>query len=74
MKQKLGLAHCSARKSNIHTQHIYAVFLSYAFLQHEKKIRNLSNVKTAISHLLDAKSVNLYDRIHSFNRNFQCFA
>jgi len=74
MKQKLGLGHCSARKSNVHTQHIYAVFISYAFLQHEKKIRNLSNVETVISHLLDAKSMSLYNLIHSFNRNFQCFA
>ena len=74
MKQKLGLKECSSRKKDSHTQHIYAVFWSYAFLQNEKVTRNLKNVETVANEYSAAKIGHAMHSISLFNRNFQCFA
>lgn len=70
MKQSLGLGHCAARKSQYQTNHIYAVFWGYAFLQNEKFCKKLQNAEQAKSCLLELKPTRLTMRIDAFSRNF----
>jgi len=70
MKQSLGLAQCHSRKIERQELHIYAVFLSFAFLQNEKKVGRFKNPEQAQRHLEALKLEKAALRIDRFSRNF----
>ena len=69
-KQKLGLAHCSARSLSKQKLHVYAVFAAYAYLETEKFKTSKSNPESVVSYLQDVKLEHATYRITSFIRNF----
>jgi hypothetical protein len=73
-KSYIGLSHCSALSLDKQTNHIFAVFFTYNFLQFEKFRLKLDNPEQALSHLRELKSTKLITRLSSFNQLFGFFA
>lgn len=73
-KQHLGLALCQAQSIEKQKQHICAVFISYAFVQHEKCAFNLNCAEDAIRMLQASKLRFNTNRFVRFCRDFGCYA
>jgi len=74
MKQSLGLAQCCSRKIERQESHIYAVFLSFSFLQNEKKVGRFKNPEQAQRHLEMLKLEDVTMRMDRFSWNFDYVA
>lgn len=73
-KQSLGLQECSSRCLTKQTMHIYLVFLSYAFLQHELSQKSCDSVEDIIKIFQDSKSKSYNYSIRRLDQFFQAFA
>ena len=72
-KSYLGLSHCSALSLDKKTNHVFAVFFTYNFIQFEKKLK-LENPEQALNNLRELKSSKIIKRLNSFHRLFTFFA
>lgn len=70
-KQSLGLQQCFARSLDRQKAHIYAVFISYTFLQIICLQKKLSNVEQAIKAFKDIKSTNLKSSFFLLSQFFE---
>lgn len=73
-KSYIGLSHCSSLSLDKQTNHVFAVFFAYNFLQFEKNRLKLENPEQALNHLRELKSTLLIGRLKSFSQLFGFFA
>lgn len=69
-KQFLGMTDCQSRKKIIQDGHVRCVFLAYALLQIECKLKRLPNPETVIHNLLALNQITSISRIERSARNF----
>lgn len=74
VKSYIGLSHCSSLSLDKQTNHVFAVFFVYNFLQFEKVRLKLENPEQALSHLREIKTTQLTKRLSSFSQRFGFFA
>jgi len=55
LKQSIGLQECSARAIEKQAMHIYASFIAYAILQHQKNRNKFKNPEQAFSYFSKLK-------------------
>ena len=70
IKQSFGLNQCAARSLEKQNLHIYAIFFTYGFVQHQKKNLHLSNSEAAVNNLANLKLNRARERIVSYCRTF----
>lgn len=73
-KSYIGLSHCSSLSLDKQTNHVFAVFFAYNFLQFEKKRLKLENPEQALNYLRELKSTQLNECLNSFSQLFGFFA
>jgi SRSO17 transposase len=73
-KSYIGLSHCSCLSLEKQTNHIFAVFFTYNFLQFEKERLKIENPEQALNTLRELKSIKLINRLNAFNQLFGFFA
>lgn len=73
-KSYIGLSHCSSLSLDKQTNHVFAVFFVYNFLQFEKTRLKLENPEHALSHLRELKPTQLIERLDVFSQLFGFFA
>jgi hypothetical protein len=69
-KQSLGLKDCQSTDLNMQKIRLYNLFYTYAFLQHQKKLRKASNVESVIRSLQLLKEEDIMLALDSFNQLF----
>lgn len=70
MKQSLGLMQCSARSIEKQGLHVSAVFIAFAFLEVEKRKRNLARPQDTIRELFKLKIENVTSLFTRFCQDF----
>lgn len=73
-KSYIGLSHCSALSLDKQTNHAFAVFFTYNFLQFEKERLKIENPEQALNYLRELKITKLTERLNSFSQLFGFFA
>ena len=73
-KSYVGLSNCSALSIDKQTNHIFAVFFTYNFLQFKKNSLKFENPEQALSNLRELKLAQLNNMINAFSREFGFFA
>jgi transposase len=65
-KQHLGLRDCQARSASKQEAHIFAVFVTYAFLSIQKINHKTKNPEQILHKIRHRKSVKLHDQFETF--------